>query len=231
MRTLTLLLALALSVPAAHAQTAQNHVDLLMPAEDMTREGDILYDEYTVDLAEGQELTVRMASPDFDTFIIVRSPSGEVTENDDFEGDQRKSQVDLVAMEAGTYTVWATAYDADQLGSYSLDIEPGAIASIQLLEGRLDPRDAVALKGEYVDLHEVEIDSGQPFRVDLVSYGFDGYLVVTSPSGQVWRNDDFGSTTLARVGPLPAEAGTWRIQATSARAEEVGAYDVRIITF
>lgn len=229
MRTaLLLLLALATILPAAAQK--QTHTELLMP-EDSRRDGGILYDAYPIDLAEGQELRVRMTSPDFDTFLMVQAPDGTVTENDDFEGEQNTSQVDLVAFEGGTYTVWATAYDSEGVGTYTLTATPGEIAKIRLVEGRLDPRDEIALKGEYVDLHELEIDSAKPFRIELVSYGFDGYLVATSPSGQVWRNDDAGSTTLSRVGPLPVEPGTWRVHATSVGEAQVGAYDVRIITY
>ena len=64
--------------------------------------------------------------------------------------------------------------------------------------------------------------------VELLSLGFDGYLVVTGPSGEVHRNDDAGSTQLSRIGPLTG-TGKWRIDVTSNSAGETGAYDLRFI--
>ena len=54
-------------------------------------------------------------SADFDTYLIVRSPKGSEFANDDFEG-QGVSQVEFLAPEAGTWTVWASAYGPDMGG-------------------------------------------------------------------------------------------------------------------
>ena len=62
-------------------------------------------------------------------------------------------------------------------GAYALEVYLGGIGKLEVFPGRLDPSDAVALKGEYYDTHSIDITTSEPFVVELVSLGFDGYLV------------------------------------------------------
>ncbi len=211
-------------VLSAQAQTHEGTLE----ASDPARNEGIRYDAYTFDASEAQLVRLRMTSDDFDTYLLVKSPSGIETFNDDFGGSS-VSQMEFLASEAGTWTVWATAYGAGMGGPYVLDISLGGTGTIETLQGRLDPSDTVAIKGEYFDTLPFEVATDNLFMVELISYGFDGYLVVTSPSGEVWRNDDAESQMVARVGPLQGR-GSWRVDATSVSAGEVGAYDVKIIT-
>jgi hypothetical protein len=217
--------------PGTAPVAAQSFSGTLDPG-DATREFGEPYDAYRFEAQEGQQVTVRLeGEPDLDTYLIVRSPSG-TTEwaNDDFEGSN-VSQVSFVAGEPGTWDAWASAYNSEQRGAYDLTITPGGIAEITTLAGRLDPSDQQAIKGEYYDTHTIEAPASGTFSVELVSYGFDGFLHVASPSGQHWRNDDAGSTTLSRVENLPGEPGAWTVDVTTVGAGEVGAYALRVLAF
>ncbi len=194
---------------------------------DMTRDAGEFYDQYTFEVDGARKITVRLESDDFDTYLIVRSPSGLETTNDDFDGI-RVSQVELWATEAGTWTVWATSYTGDTSGAYVYSAEQGESATVETIQGRLDHSDTKALKGEYFDTHSWETESAAPFMVELTSLGFDGYLVVTGPNGEVRRNDDAGSVQLSRIGPVTG-SGKWKFDVTTVSAGEVGAYDLRII--
>lgn len=217
----------ALALPL-HAQTTTGTLGPDSPQRD---EG-IPYAEHSVTLAANQRFTARLESVDFDTYLVVRGPGGVEFTNDDY-GSTSVSQVEFVAPRAGTYTVWATAYDAEvNTGAYTLVLTPGATATVAVVEGRLDPTDTLLPKGEYADTHERTIDADAPFDLELRSYGFDGYLAVRSPSGIWYRNDDAGGdTSFSRLAGLDPEAGTWHIVVTSAGAEEVGAYDLRVLTY
>lgn len=188
----------------------------------------VYYDAVTVPVDVPSELTIRMESSDFDTYLIVRSPSGQEIVNDDFES-QSVSQVNVIATETGPWIVWASSYGSGMQGAYTLTVTRGNELEVETLQGRLDYRDTVALKGEYFDTITRELPGNGTFIFELVSLGFDGYLVVTSPSGEVWRNDDAGSTTVSRVGPVTGPAGTWKIQPTSMMAGEQGAYDLNVV--
>lgn len=187
------------------------------------------YDVYTVAMEKRQQVTIRMTSSEFDTYLIVRSPGGVTFTNDDFES-QSVSQLEFLAPEAGKWTIMASAYDMSGSGSYTVDVTLGAIGEVETISGRLDPSDAEAIKGEYYDTHTIEVTDVRPFSIELSTFGFDGYLVVRSPDGQTYRNDDAESTTRSRVGPLTG-SGTWTVMVTSAMAGEVGAYDLDIIRF
>lgn len=226
MRALSVLaLILFLSLPAS-GQAIMGSLD----PGDSTRESGERYDVHTIQVDVTRKLTVRMeavVAESFDTYLIIRSPSGIETINDDFDG-QQVSQVEVWATETGTWTVWASQYNAEGGGAYRLTIDQGPQAQVQVIQGRLDYSDAKALKGEYFDTHSWDASSDDTIIFELLSLGFDGYLVVTAPSGQVWRNDDAGSTQLSRIGPVSG-AGKWRIDVTSNAVDETGAYDLRMI--
>ena len=215
---------------AAAPLAAQTYTGTLGPGS-RQRPENAPYDAYDVTLAQGQKVSVRLNSDAFDTYLIVSGPGSERYENDDYDGSTGASFVEFVAPVAGTYAIWASAYDASGEGVYTLVVTPGAVAQVETVEGRLDPNDATLPKGERADTIERPVGATEPFDLELVSYGFDGYLAVQSPSGVWYRNDDAGDTTRSRVTNLTPESGTWRIVVTSAGPDEFGAYDLRILTY
>ena len=222
-------LALAAVCGAApvHAQVERG----ALGAGDLQRANGTYYDAYPVVLEADQELSVDLASDAFDTFLVIRFPDGRTLENDDF-GGTGTSRITLVPREAGTYQVWATSYSKGE-GAYELVIARGRTAEVLTLAGRLDPQDASSVKGEYVDTFSFEFPATGPAMVELQALGFDGYLRLTSPSGQVWRNDDApgGDVSRSEIGPLLYEPGAWTADVTSAGEGEVGAYDLRVLVF
>lgn len=174
-------------------------------------------------------VTIRMTSGDFDTYLMAESPGGILMYNDDYDG-QETSQIDMIAPEGGQWTIMAAGYDQSAGGDYMLEVTLGAIGEAQTLSGRLDRTDELSIKGEFFDTHRVDITTAQPFHVELVALGFDGYLVARSPDGRYWRNDDAESTSTSRIGPLTG-TGAWTFFVTSSGEGEVGAYDLTVVTF
>jgi hypothetical protein len=194
---------------------------------DPQRPGGASYDEYEFVVEENQLVTIRMQSTTFDTYLIVRSPSGAELISDDYEGTMI-SQVDLIAPEAGRWVAWASSYSSGTVGDYTFTIRPRSTSNARLVQGRLDRQDQRALKGEYFDTHTFESDGRGEVMVQLTALGFDGYLVVTRPDGIVIRESGASAENM-HVGPLPAMRGRWRVDVTSEAAGMVGAYDVRFI--
>lgn len=224
------LIALLFAFPAA-AQEFSGTLD----EGDTTRDNGAYYEEHSFDAAEGDEVRVRMEAPmeEFDTYLIVVGPTGEEYYNDDFEGSTSVSQVEFSASAGGSYTVWASAYAAEATGSYTIDISTTAYEVAQEMSGRLDPADKQSIKGEFFDTMTITAPASGPFYVELRALGFDGYLRVVGPSGEIWRNDDYssgGAYRLSRIGPLDADGGQWQVDVTTYGADEVGAYDVRVLT-
>lgn len=84
-------------------------------------------DSYTIDVEEGQTILVDMMSrSDLDPYIILKSPSGEQYENDDYEGDRTRSRVEQEAEEGGAWRVMATSFTPGESGAYDITIRTGA---------------------------------------------------------------------------------------------------------
>lgn len=91
---------------------------------DTTLQGGEFVDSHQVSFAPGQRIRVKLNSNDFDTFLIVRTPSGRTEQNDDAApNDSHNSLVEIPSAEAGAYTIAVTSYRAGQVGNYGLTFE------------------------------------------------------------------------------------------------------------
>jgi hypothetical protein len=72
------------------------------------------------------------------------------------------------------------------------------------------------------------VGRGQTFTVELRSQAFDPYLLLTSPNGQLWENDDADGTTASRLVVTASAAGTYRIIVSAYRAQAVGAFELEV---
>ncbi|HEX8385286.1 MAG TPA: hypothetical protein VF576_03825 [Rubricoccaceae bacterium] len=98
-----------------------------LAAGDATLDSGEFADAYTIDVEAGQTILVDvMSTSELDPYIILRAPSGEQFENDDYEGDRTRSRVEQAAGEAGAWRVIATSYEPGQEGSYDITIRTGA---------------------------------------------------------------------------------------------------------
>lgn len=83
------------------------------------------YDEYTVQIAEGESVDLYMRSSDFDAYLVVLGPARYYGENDDDEqGAEGERNAHLVIQNAtaGAYTVRTTTFVAGARGRYALSI-------------------------------------------------------------------------------------------------------------
>ena len=179
-------------------------------------------------------IQISTINSDFDTVLRVQSDRGSEQVNDDaagmVNGIEVDSQVQMTAEAGDKLTITVSPYSEFLSGPSGYQIH---IASrnydIQTIEGRLVPSDERALKGEYYDLHTIEVGLTASVTFEMVAYGIDGFLVVESPSGVRQSNDDSGDG-ISRVEIMMPEPGAWKIYATTYSPDEVGAYDLRILT-
>jgi hypothetical protein len=171
-----------------------------------------------------------MESSEFDTYLEILNPRGEVVgTNDDFEGTS-VSQLEVLADMSGRYEVRATAYSSGS-GAYSLEYAvreglntPGIQAISE--EGRLSSGDVLDGNGKYVDSFEVYLSSGQRVIARMTSDDFDTYLRLLGPNSDVVEfNDDFeGSTSESAIEHTASTSGSYTIQVTSYAAGATGRY-------
>ena len=96
----------------------------VLEAGDRQLEGHF-YDEYTVQLAQGESVDLYMQSSDFDAYLAVLGPARYFGENDDDEqGAEGERNAHLVIQNAtgGAYTVRTTTFAAGARGRYALSI-------------------------------------------------------------------------------------------------------------
>ena len=81
------------------------------------------YEEYAFDATAGQQVTIALESRDFDTFLVLVGPDGEIVDsNDDISRSSFNSGLSLVLPESGRYLVIANAIDDTGLGQFTLSV-------------------------------------------------------------------------------------------------------------
>ena len=233
---------LAISRPMAAG--AQERIDETgaLAAGDATRSNGNFADTYEFDGAPGRRAVIDLTSNDFDTYLVMTSPSGAVIENDDADSLQH-SQIDTEMSETGTYRVQVSSYAVGETGNYRLTIDRGQaittatqvnrdtteLALGSSVNGALQNGDLQLDLGKYQDIYSFAGTAGQNIRVDMTSNAFDTYLIVRDPNGLEYANDDFEASTARSVVELTLPVdGRYQVIATSYGADMTGAYQLSI---
>lgn len=125
------------SVAIAYGQT---RTDRLEDADALNQ--DKYADTYTFDGRSGDRVVVELQSEDFDTVLTLIPPDGAEIENDDADGSQDLSRVELTLPASGRYRIVASSYDDKETGDYRLTLRRTAAAN-----GRRDTPTAPAADG------------------------------------------------------------------------------------
>ncbi len=203
------------------------------------------FDTYEYDWPAGTPVHLEARSNQFDTYLILRAPSGEQDDNDDQAPGVLNAAMDFVAREGGHYRVLVTSYAPGMTGQYELEVRaagggpaptaPGAprpspaptVAPTAAGDqrGELRAGDAQLTSGEFMDAYTYRFTPGEPVSIRVSSTAFDTYVIVRSPSGRQDDNDDLQPGNLNSGLDIPAaEAGEYRVTVTSYRPGETGPY-------
>ena len=99
---------------------------------DTIRSNGAYEDGYSYVGRAGQEVVVELRSSDFDTYLIVESPSGERFVNDDYQGDTGRSLLSLSLDETGEYRFLVSSFSSGGSGPYTLHIGNGGRTPLHL---------------------------------------------------------------------------------------------------
>lgn len=189
-------------------------------------------DTYEFEGVPGGRAIIDLRSGEFDPYLLVRAPSGAQFDNDDYEGDSKRSLLALDLKESGTYRVIVTSYAEGETGSYSvaINVDAGQATAGRIdRSGSLKKGDEKMKSGEFVDAYEFEGSAGQPVSIDLTSSAFDTYLILRLPSGEQIENDDADDVTgHSSIEADITQSGTYRVLVTSYGAGETGDYHLTI---
>ncbi|HJL14417.1 MAG TPA: caspase family protein, partial [Sandaracinaceae bacterium LLY-WYZ-13_1] len=92
---------------------------------DATLRSGELADTYRMSFTPRSSVRIRLDSSEFDTYLIVRSPSGHQQDNDDRAGGGLNSGLDIPVAEPGTYELTVTSYRPGETGRYTLSVTEG----------------------------------------------------------------------------------------------------------
>lgn len=182
-------------------------------------------DWYRLEL-DGDEgrVAVSVRSMEFDTFLVVRLPSGEELTNDDAAGSD--SVVTFRAQE-GTVHLGVTSYAGEVSGTYTLSAsevgEPSRIEVGESIQGSLSGT------GLLMQTYLLEGEAGEAVEISLTSGEFDTVLEVRGPDGRELRNDDApdGMGTDSRMLYVFSAAGEAEITVSSFGGE-TGAFSLSV---
>ena len=204
------------------------------------------FDEYTIDVPLGQELIVILSAVDFDPYLLVYDPAGELHENDDYADSPNVALVQQVAGSVGTWRIRATSYESDETGDYALvlttrqrtdagetdeqfavqgDVPEDPAATI---EGTLGEGDSRRQDDSFYEGWALMATEGQHVVLTMRSPVFDTYLTFVSPTGRTFNDDDGGGNTDSRIDIVIDEPGRWIVVANSLEAGDTGAYTLTI---
>ena len=115
--------------PQLQQQHAQQHttagntgstVSGSLQAGDETLQSGEFTDTYTFNWTQGQSVRVEAISSEFDTYLIVRSPSGQQQDNDDAAGGNTNAGLTVNVTQTGAWQVKVTSFQPGETGSYQL---------------------------------------------------------------------------------------------------------------
>jgi hypothetical protein len=95
----------------------------VLESGDQTLEGGEFGDFYSIDLEAGQEAVFNLVSADFNTYLAVMDPGGEIYEFDEIEDDPNRSRMTISSTETGTWFVLVTTLNPAEGGNYLLSIK------------------------------------------------------------------------------------------------------------
>lgn len=117
----------AAAIPARQAQ-GDAPIEGELARGDTTLNSGEFVDRYTRTFTRGTPVAIRVTSSAFDSYLIVRSPSGHQSDNDDLVSGNTNAGVDIPAAEEGEYTILVTSYQPGEAGAYTLGFSSSGVA-------------------------------------------------------------------------------------------------------
>ena len=87
-------------------------------------------DAYAFEGAVGDQIVIELNSSAFDPYLVLVPPQGEQIDNDDADGRQDLSRIELTLRAAGRYRILATTYASGKTGAYRLSLRRGAATQV-----------------------------------------------------------------------------------------------------
>ncbi len=195
---------------------------------------------HTFEGTGGQRVRILLSSEDFDAYLYLIGPTGDVLAYNDDGGQNRDAAITHTLPVGGIYTIEVTSYGGGGTGRYTVYLtaaETCPLARGSLVVGDVDSgaltagdcrSDARGL-AYYADYYTLRGAPGQRVWVSLSSSEFDTYLYVRGTEYTLLMRDDDGGegwNSLLKF-DLPA-SGECVIEVTSYGENETGSYKLSV---
>jgi S1-C subfamily serine protease len=220
-----------LTLPLPHLVVPVDQAGRLGAESDRMLEDRSFVDGYTIDLESGQVVTIDLFSDEFDAYLQLIDPHGDVlARNDDADETTTDARITLSVERSGRYAVLANALLARETGAYLLRVRAQTFGPPEVVAGSLSAGRGRAAAAE-VDWHrEIRGRAGTTVAIGMHSDELDSYLELLDARGQVIAaNDDYVPGSFdARIVHRFADDGRYTIRATSFTRSATGAFELRI---
>ncbi len=203
---------------------------------------------------EGQRVTVRQRSADFDSFLHVGRHGGDepLVQNDDADDDGLNSAAELTLPGDDLYVIVANTFETKGRGSYTLSLEikdpapgmsgPKTPATVTLREiepmqrlginqrfaSQLDAKDGLMDDGTHFEVWYVQATAGDTLHVQVQSTEFPPAVHVgRQGSGSVMVEAADPASAMLRFNVL--ESGTLAVIVRSSRPAATGNYTLQVV--
>jgi tetratricopeptide (TPR) repeat protein len=214
--------------PVTLAQTNPITVTGQLDENSATLSDGSYFNVHTFEGNAGTQIQIDLASNEFDTYLLLIGPDGQVIAQDDDSNGGTNSRVLVTLPTTGTYQILANTYSAGEVGRYTLtwsaliaaDVAQSETLQGATVTGRLDENSQVN-DGRYFNVHLFEGLAGATIFIELQSNDFDTFLALAGEDGNVvaqnyeWRGRQ-GSQIITT---LPND-GTYQIIVTHYFSEE-----------
>lgn len=144
--------------------------------------------EYTVEVSEGQILSIRLESDDFDPMIELLDASGEVINSDDDSGGGLNSELTFTVPASGSYTIRVTSINETAEGNFVL-----RLSEIEVQTLAFDTPISVESDGTESFHFQFEAKAGDVVSIAGTSEeDTDTRLILMNPAGETIAEDDDG---------------------------------------
>jgi len=207
-------------------------------------------------LQAGVTYVIQMKSSQFDTYLFLENLNGQVLAQNDDDGFSKNSKIVYTPNVSGDYNLVCTSFNQGATGAYQLMIVPQNPLNPPPVNPPFNPppvnpppvnppAGAMTLNknwsllaqdsfnphrpGCHEQLHQVFLQAGVTYRIEMFSSQFDAYLYLENQNGQVLaQDDDSAGNKNARIFFTPSVSGTYTVVCTSFNQGATGAYLVRV---
>lgn len=187
---------------------------------------------HEVELKKGEIYQIDLTAK-FDPYLRIETANKvALLDNDDASSSALDSRLIFRPDENGIYRLIATSYKPGETGEYKITISPMKKSSFNKSFKESLVESQQTLKGKFVKLHKLQLDSGTPYTIHLASKRFDSFLILGDDDARrfVAQNDDIspGNTKESRIDFTPTRTGNYTVLVTSFAPGETGDYELTV---